>query len=375
MKKIFSYLFKNARKILIIFFIIAGALEILLAVPLVVKASNPTLSISVINSDTIQLTGYGDPSTSVILYYQNYQNALQSQYISSTNSSGYFSVNLNRYAYNINPGSYVYVIVNNQHSPSVAWPYSFNSTDISLSQTNLTLYPGQYQTVTISGNGGYYISNNSNSNAASASIINSNALDITGNAAGNTNITVCQSYGQCAVLYVSVSASQYNNYQNNDYYIGYNNQALTPITFSQSSLNLGTNQNANVTISGGVGNYYIDYISDEDSLRGRINNNILSLTSRSKTSRNVVIVCSSSYNNCAALSVIVGGSAYTPSGQNWSYCANENGHCSFSGTRSVRYGANGSYYYKTFTNGISCSNYIFGDPIFGVVKQCSISNY
>jgi hypothetical protein len=54
----------------------------------------------------------------------------------------------------------------------------------------------------------------------------------------------------------------------------------------------------------------------------------------------------------------------------WTRCANENGTCSFSGTASVRYGANGTYYTRTATNGISCSNGVFGDPTPGVVKAC-----
>jgi hypothetical protein len=57
----------------------------------------------------------------------------------------------------------------------------------------------------------------------------------------------------------------------------------------------------------------------------------------------------------------------------WTACAAENGSCSFSGTRQVRYGANGVYVYKTATGPISCSNSTFGDPIVGVVKLCSVS--
>ncbi len=55
----------------------------------------------------------------------------------------------------------------------------------------------------------------------------------------------------------------------------------------------------------------------------------------------------------------------------WVNCAGENGTCSFSGTRQVRYGANGSYGYKSASGSIACSNAVFGDPIFGVVKSCS----
>ncbi len=56
--------------------------------------------------------------------------------------------------------------------------------------------------------------------------------------------------------------------------------------------------------------------------------------------------------------------------ENWISCAGENEFCSFSGTRQVRYGANGSYAYGTFTDGVSCSNSIFGDPAWGFSKRC-----
>ena len=54
----------------------------------------------------------------------------------------------------------------------------------------------------------------------------------------------------------------------------------------------------------------------------------------------------------------------------WTKCANENGTCSFSGTMTVAYGANGQYAYKTATNSIGCNNNVFGDPIFGTYKGC-----
>lgn len=56
----------------------------------------------------------------------------------------------------------------------------------------------------------------------------------------------------------------------------------------------------------------------------------------------------------------------------WTTCANEGSTCSFSGTQQVRYGANNSYAYKTATGSISCNNAVFGDPVYGIVKQCSV---
>jgi hypothetical protein len=56
----------------------------------------------------------------------------------------------------------------------------------------------------------------------------------------------------------------------------------------------------------------------------------------------------------------------------WSVCANEGGTCAFTGTQQVRYGANGSYAYRTLTGGTACTNSVFGDPAPGITKQCAI---
>ncbi len=63
-----------------------------------------------------------------------------------------------------------------------------------------------------------------------------------------------------------------------------------------------------------------------------------------------------------------------PSGPaGYTYCAGENGTCSFSGTKTIAYGANGKFAYKTATNGINCNNIAFGgDPIYGTVKACFV---
>jgi Flp pilus assembly pilin Flp len=56
----------------------------------------------------------------------------------------------------------------------------------------------------------------------------------------------------------------------------------------------------------------------------------------------------------------------------WSTCASENGFCSFSGEAYVRYGADDSWTSGTYTDGVSCSNAVFGDPIPGTYKSCQI---
>ena len=58
----------------------------------------------------------------------------------------------------------------------------------------------------------------------------------------------------------------------------------------------------------------------------------------------------------------------------WTFCANEGGRCSFTGTKLVRYGAGSSFNTGTFTGGVDCSNSTFGDPIVGTAKHCDYTD-
>jgi hypothetical protein len=53
-------------------------------------------------------------------------------------------------------------------------------------------------------------------------------------------------------------------------------------------------------------------------------------------------------------------------------CAWEGDYCSFEGTTEISYGLGGSVVQKTLTDGTWCTNRIFGDPIPGYRKQCTI---
>ncbi len=64
------------------------------------------------------------------------------------------------------------------------------------------------------------------------------------------------------------------------------------------------------------------------------------------------------------------GGYSTPSG--YTSCASQNGTCSFTGTESVAYGANGIYSYTTVTGGTTCTDAALGDPDYGVVKSCYV---
>ena len=65
--------------------------------------------------------------------------------------------------------------------------------------------------------------------------------------------------------------------------------------------------------------------------------------------------------------------AETTTTTSWTTCATERQTCSFTGTRSVRYGTTTNYVTRSFTGGVACSNAVFGDPAYGQTKTCWIS--
>lgn len=58
----------------------------------------------------------------------------------------------------------------------------------------------------------------------------------------------------------------------------------------------------------------------------------------------------------------------------WTDCAREAQTCNFTGTQQIRYGASGSFVYKTFTSTVLCANSVFGDPAPGIGKTCSVGS-
>jgi hypothetical protein len=62
--------------------------------------------------------------------------------------------------------------------------------------------------------------------------------------------------------------------------------------------------------------------------------------------------------------------------QGYTFCANEGQRCTFTGTKSVAYGANTSIVNKTADGGIDCNNESFGNPVepHRVVRSCYIAD-
>lgn len=369
----------------VVFVLVSG----LFLVSSTVRAMTPTLSINATgNGDSATISTYGDPYASVILYYQNqgYSYGAQSQYIGTTNSSGYLSTTISASTYGITAGSNIYVLVNGQTSSTVVWPYNYNNYGnynygygtVSLSQTNVTVSVGQSVSVTIYGGNAPYTIFPSGANIFQA-VIGGNNLQIAGLNSGNGSLSVCSLGGSgsgCAILYVSVNVGNY--YNNPPLY----NPVMPAITFSQNNPTLSVGQSMTITVSGLTpynyygGSYYIAHNSNSNVASAVLNGSTMTL--QGIANGNVAVVVCLLSTNCSALNITVGANNYNNYGNNsgnWNSCAGENQYCSFSGTQNVRYGANGTYVYRMITNGTTCSNAVFGDPIFGVAKQCSIGGY
>lgn len=259
-------------------------------------AATPSLSLSNTGNNVIQLNvTNADPNASINLYY-NYSSS-SNVYVAnlgSTNSSGYFSTSLNQNSYSIPQNAYVYVIVNGQSSATVLWPSNNSYGNVTLSQNSLTLGYNQSANVNVyGGNNGYYVSSNSNSSVASATLSGSTLNLITYNTTGNSTITVC-SYNNngCATLYVYVQS-------------GGNNQ---PTYFSQSSVNLSVGQGQAINIYGS-GSYSISSNSNPTAISSIVNGSILNVYGSAPGS-GTLNVCSTGGGGCASLYVAVGGYVY-----------------------------------------------------------------
>ncbi|MBI5530197.1 MAG: hypothetical protein HY918_01725 [Candidatus Doudnabacteria bacterium] len=173
-------------------------------------------------------------------------------------------------------------------SLSVVVNSSGTATPISFSQNNLSLNTGAVSAVTITGAGGYYVSSSSNTNVATAQI-NGNTILVSALAVGNTNISICQSGGQCSILFVTVSAGA---------------SGVSVPTFIPTSPSVGVGQTLSVTISGGTSSsYYISANTNPAAAALSISGSTLTVSGLSVGST-VAVVCASS-NSCAPVTISV----------------------------------------------------------------------
>ncbi|HUC01526.1 MAG TPA: peptidoglycan-binding domain-containing protein [Candidatus Paceibacterota bacterium] len=250
-------------------------------------ALTPTFSASYTGSgDYVQVNiSNADPNYSVLL---DTNNSIQA--IGTTNSSGEFSDSISTSAYNITPGSVVYVTVDGQQSNSLTWPYTTGSNStFSLNQSELSLTTGESATITASTDGPFFLSSNSNPSIANVSF-NGDQIVVAANTAGSTNLTVClvSSTGSCQTETVNVSGS-----------------GSTTITFSQNNLSIPTGQTATVNVSGGTGVYTISNNSNSAVVGASISGNVVSLYASNVEGTASITVCSTNMSSCGVISVTV----------------------------------------------------------------------
>ncbi len=180
-----------------------------------------------------------------------------------------------------------------------------SSGTISFSPSSLSLNSGQSATVAVYNNnisyGSYYISSNSNSGVASASMSGS-SIYVNALSAGNTNVLVCQSSNSssCATLYVTVSGV-----------LGANTNLwfspANPTLYVGQSLAVSVNSSSYATsYLNNSSAYYISSNSSPYVVSANISGTVLNLTANQNGSSNIS-VCSTALGFCGTLYVTVGG--------------------------------------------------------------------
>ncbi len=189
--------------------------------------------------------------------------------------------------YNTSYCGYLYVTVGNGGGSGNIW----------LNQTSVNLNTNQNTSVVINGtSGSYYVSSNSNSWVASASI-SGNMLYVTALQAGNTTISVCQNNSSgCATLYVTVNGGTSGG----------------SVWFSNQNPSLTVGQSQNITISSNYygSNYYISSNSNSNAVTASISGSNLYIYGQQSGS-STITVCQYNNSQCGSLYVTVsGGSSY-----------------------------------------------------------------
>jgi hypothetical protein len=305
-------------------------------------AITPTVVLSNLGNNQVQMNVTGDSGVPVNLYYYTqYQSSAENVgIIGYTSSNQYLSATISYGQYNIPSNAYVYVMIDGAISQSVQWPYYTNTngttysgtsySTVSFSQNNITVAPNQTTQVTLYGGSGtsYYISQNSSLVSAS---ISGNTLTISGNESGTGTLVVCSSNSSCGTLSLTVTTSSYTYpytnssypytnssypYTNSSYpYTNssypYTNssypyptyQTYTPISLSRGAINLNTGQQEYLNIYGN-GGYSIYSNSNPYAVTSGINSNTLWINGI-EPGTSYVMVCESVGSSCTTLYVNV----------------------------------------------------------------------
>jgi len=283
-------------------------------------AATPFLSVSNMSGDTVTFSVTNANPYSTITLYRKQNSSLWTVItnLGTTDANGSFTQQMSLGSDGSgNPVDQYVVVGGMQSNTASTYPYggggcygsNCTTGNLTLSQTSIAMNVGQSSVVMVnfpvSGyNNNFYISNNSNSSVATASVSGSQ-ITIYGAASGSTTVSVCaNSNNQCASLYVTVS--------------GNNNGT---IYFNPSSVSLSAGQNTFVTVLNNNSNstsYYISNNSNTAAISASLTGTSLYVNALSAGS-SIITVCQSGYaSSCGTLYVTVvgtvsGNSNYTVS--------------------------------------------------------------
>jgi hypothetical protein len=314
------------------------------------SAMTPSLSVYTdsTNNSVVQINVVGDANSNVLLkFFSNNTSGPQLKALGTTNSSGSFNLSMGLNDLNITSNSAVGVLVNNQASTDVAWPYSSSntsSTNLTLSQSSLVLNTTQVATVTSSNSGSnsLYLSSNSSPQVANISF-SGNQISVTGLSAGQTTANICM---------VNSSASQACS----SLYIVVQSNSSQTLSFSQNNTSIISGQNVVINITGGNGFYAIKNNSNPTAISTSLNGPALTLYANSTTGSSTIVVCTVDTTSCGVVNASIG--TYTSNGTGLSFSTSYPSVTTGQTTTINISGGYGTYYVSSNSNSSVAQTYI-----------------
>lgn len=217
---------------------------------------------------------------------------------------------------------------------SVGSSTSSTSETITFSQNNISLNKSQSMDVTIYSSlspNGFNIYSNNNPTAISASISGtSNIINLYGENAGSTTITICTKANSsiCSSIYITVSGGS----------------SASAISFSQNTISLNYGQSTTITASGDPNNsYFVSNNSNPTIISVGISSNSITIAGGSSTGSGTIAICSTTSTSiCNNIYVTISTNA---SGTTVSFTSN---NITINNTQNMSlsiYGGSGSNYF------------------------------
>jgi hypothetical protein len=319
-------------------------------------AATPTLAISGVGSDLVQLEIAGDANSTVVLFYNVGSTAgVQTSILGTTDGGGKLSKTVSVNGLGLNTSNNVYVMVNSQQSATKPWASTTSGTTTStsgvpsLSQTSITIGLSQSVTVTSQAStNSVYMLSNSNPSVASV-LVNGTQVAVTGNQVGTTSIQLCYvgSSSNCATLSVTVQTTATTT------------TSTSAITFDRTNPTVAVGAVTTVNVSGGTG-YYVNGNSVPGLTLQTINGSSVVITGVA-AGTTVLTICPVT-GTCGTLTVTVGAATTSSSGQGITFSV-ANPTLTIGQALNVSLSGASSYFISTVSNPIPVQTTLSGNTL------------